>query len=244
VAELSNSAVRRDLARLEDSLRLESLRLDHLATLGGRDAEAVQQIPATAAIVEALDGQLAERSRDAERLRLKATADGVLLGVSHELPCDSRPAARLRRWSGSLLETRNRGARVKPGTLVGMIASKAVDALLYVEDTDVDWVEPGQRVRLALAQHRESILEGEVVEVARRQTNTVVSENDLPLARLFENRLPVDPGRAYYQVRVRIEDPPSRLLAATRGVAKISVGQITWAQRLARTCARIFRYPR
>jgi putative peptide zinc metalloprotease protein len=221
------------------------LRLDNLEKLRGRDAEAGGKIPAARAEVADRAERLAARRRDADRLTLVAPSAGVVLSppdLEYRAPRDGR----LPTWSGTLLDARNRGAWVEPGTLVCLVGDpEKLSAVLLVDDTDVARLAPGQKVRMILEQFPGRVLAGEVVDVARRDAersdSTMTARADL--APLFAGLTP--PGRddVRYQARVKFDPTDQPLTIGGRGEAKVSAERITLARWLARYFAQTFRLP-
>ena len=245
VATLANSGVEIELARLVGEHELARVRLDNLEKLRGVDSEAAAKIPAARAEVADLAERVADRRHDAERLTLVAPTAGVMIpapALEQRTPKDGR----LPTWSGALLDQRNRGARVEPGTLICLVGDPAkLSAVLLVDDTDVARLATGQNVRMILEQAPGQVLAGEVVDVARRDAETTNSAMTAraDLAPLFAGLAPPGRDEAHYQVRVRLDGPTQPLAIGGRGEAKIAAERITLARWLARYFAQTFRLP-
>ena len=245
IATLTNSEVEIELARLVGEHELARLRLDNLEKLRGVDPETGAKIPAARAAVADLAERLADRRHDADRLTLVAPTAGVIIpapALETRTPHDGR----LPTWSGTILDERNRGAQVEPGTLVCLVGDpQKLSAVLLVDDTDVARLTRGQKVQMILAQVPGQILTGEVIDVARRDAESTDSTmtGRADLAPLFAGLTP--PGRddAHYQVRVRLDRPAPPLAIGGRGEAKIAAERITLARWLARYFAQTFRLP-
>ena len=245
IAELNNPEVQVELARLAGEYELARLRLENLQRLRGRDEEAAPKIPAARATLADLAAQLADRRRDAERLTLTSPTAGTIIPVPATFARDAQDN-RLPTWSGQLLDERNRGAAVEPGTLVCLVGDpRDLSAVLLVDDTDVPRVAAGQPVRITLAQLPGQVLDGEVLDVARRDLEPPDAKSPArgDLAVLFAGLTP--PGRSdtHYQVRVRLDAAPQRLAVGGRGEAKIAAERITLARWLLRRFAQTFRLP-
>jgi putative peptide zinc metalloprotease protein len=245
IAKLENSDAQIELARLTGEYDLQKLRLANLELLRSEDPEANAKIPATRAAVDDLTRQLADRRHDAERLTLTAPVAGEVIPVPRIETAE--PAnGRLRQWSGAILDEQNRGALVEPGTLVCFVGDpQKASAVLVVEDTDIERVRPGQKVRLRLDQLPGQILTGEVIDVARRDPQPADSAKAAraDLAQLFAGVVPPGQEAVQYQVRVRLDEPPQFLAIGGRGQAKIAAERITLARWLARYLAQTFRLP-
>ena len=190
--------------------------------------------------------RLEERQSEAKRLTLTAPADGVIMPAPR-VPDAGRKNGQLAEWSGSLLDPITRGAHIKSGTLTCLVGDpQKVDAVLMVDDADVKFLEPGQHVRLRIEQLPGTIVEGEVVEVARRETNgnehATIARADL--SPLFAGLIAPGHEGSHYEARVKFEsaDAPS-LIIGGRGDSKVSTERITVARWLWRALARTFRLP-
>jgi hypothetical protein len=141
----------------------------------------------------------------------------------------------------------SRGAWVKAGTLVCLVGDpEQLAAVLLVDDTDVKRIQPGQAVRLRMEQLPSTVINGQVVEVARHEASSTDSAaaGQAGLGQLWNGVVP--PGEendALYQVRVNFESPVHTLVVGGRGVAKIAAERITLARRIVRYLAQTFRLP-
>lgn len=245
IAQLNNSVVQVDLARLTGEHQLARIRLENLERLRGQDDAAGPKIPAARAMVADLADQLADRRRDAKRLTLTAPVDGTVIPVPSTPPRKSNDG-RLPTWTGNLLDESNQGALVEPGTLVCLVGDpQDLSAVLLVDDTNVPRLTAGQRVRLTLEQLPGTILTGEVLDIARHEVessnNAATARADL--AQLFAGLTPEGRGDKHYQVRVRLDDAEQPLAIGGRGDAKIAAERITFARWIARYISQTFRLP-
>jgi hypothetical protein len=178
-------------------------------------------------------------------LTLTAPADGVVIPAPR-IPETRATEGRLASWSGSLLEPTTLGAHVEPGTLACLVGDpQRLTAVLLVDDVDVKFLQPGQRARLRIDQLPGQVIEGEVVEVSRHETDdaedTKAARADLSplLAGL------VAPGKdgAHYEARVRFDATAPALVIGGRGDAKVAAERITLGRRILRYVAQTFRLP-
>jgi putative peptide zinc metalloprotease protein len=253
IGRLENLEVDRELERVAGECRLKQLRLEHLEKLRGADPEAGKQIPTAWAALADSEHRLEDRRRDAERLTLKAPADGFVLpaprtpAVRHWASTGGRSSdTRLATWSGSLLDPTNLGATLEPSTLVCLVGDPSnLTAVLLVGDTDVKRLQPGQSVRLRLEQSPGCVMEGEVVDVARHEVQDHGGDAAVQtdLATLYAGLLP--PGRraTYYQARIRFDPPQQPLVIGGRGHAKVAAERITLARFILRFVGQTFRIP-
>jgi putative peptide zinc metalloprotease protein len=245
IAQLENTDVELELARLRGKQELEQMRLAHLEALRGRDPEANDEIPAARATLADVTDRLAERRRDAERLTLVSHEGGTLIAAP--IVEEAKPTGgRLPKWSGAILDRENRGGWVEPGTLVCLIGDPTrLSAVMLVDDAEAQRVEPGQTVRMQLDQLPGQVIEGTVVEVARRdaEATAAAAAERADLAPLLAGLVPAGPAATHYEVRVEFEMPHQELVIGGRGEAKIAAERVTLARRMLRWLSRTFRLP-
>lgn len=242
LAQLSNPSVQMDLARLtsdRDRQRLFLANLEARRLQGGIDGA---QIPAAKAALADAEQQLEQVMRDAARLTLTAPVSGSVLPPP-ELPPDADDSGTLPNWSGSPLEERNLGSYLETGTLVCLVGHpQRFEAILHVDESDVELVRPGQAVRIALDHMPGETYSGRVVEIARLDLEVMprglAAAGDLP-ARTDRRGLsrPLD---TWYQARVAFDVDPPHLVARVHGRAKIAVAPQTLGARLARYLKQTF----
>ncbi len=243
VASLENPEMRRDLARLESELRRQQLLLIELETVRGVDPSATAGIPAARESQADLQQRIARLQELIARLTLSAPHEGVLLppprqhqrAKPHEL--DS--------WTGTPLDPANRGSTIETGTLVGLVARPGeLEAIAVVEQADAALIRAGSRVALAIAQVGGGILSGTVEEVARAESD------ELPLHLEATRAIPQrqSAGQSarnlttFYQVRIKLDTPPTDVLPGALGRARIVAASEPLATRLSRWIAKTVRF--
>ncbi len=242
VAVLANPSVERDLARLTAHRNQQQQYLTDLEARRLQGAIDGSQIPpATAALADA-EIRLAQLKRDAERLTLTAPISGVVLPPP-ALPRKPRAAGMLDRWSGVPLDDRNRGAYLDVGTLVCLVGDpNRFEAILHVEQSDIELVADGQHVRMTLDHLPGAILSGTVVEIARLDLDVMPEElaasGDLPSR--TDRRGAEHPLDTWYQARVQFEPDPRHLVARVHGRAKIAVASQSLGAQIMRWLRQTF----
>jgi putative peptide zinc metalloprotease protein len=245
IIRLESSHIEHEVERLDGERRLRAMRLEHLLALRSADPSANAEIPATRAALAAVEDQLADRRRKADRLQLTAPVAGTVLPVpavfdSHE------PTGQLADWSGSLLDEANRGAHVAAGTLVCWVGdARALEAVVLVDDTEAPRVAPGQRVRLELDALPAEVVWGEVIEIARRDSTAPQLDGaaDAPLEQLTAGLFPAGRDATRYHVRVAFDTLPAPLVPGTRGTARIATEPMPLGRHTLRWLAQTFRVP-
>ncbi len=250
LARLDSPDRRMEIAQLQAQYRQRQLRLEHLKAQLEIDPAAVSpQIPAAKAAVDDLMGRLRQREDDLARLELKSPIAGTVLPP----PSVPRPAfgsgiseaGALGAWWGHPLQAHNRGCYLETGTLLAMVGDPTrLEAMLAVDQADVEYVRAGQRVKLRLAELPAEVIWGTVSQPPRTDLKTVPRElaagGELP-ARVDAQGF-ARPLQTTYYARVVLDDHDARLLTGTRGRAKIMVDSQSLARRLVRYLGRTFRF--
>ena len=246
IGKLTNSEAELELAKLEGECRLRQMRVEHLERLRGVDREANDRLPTAQQQLADSQRRRDERLNEAKRLTLTAPTDGVIIPAPR-IPEHAATDGKLATWTGSLLDPSTRGAHVEAGTLTCLVGDPThLTAVLIANDTDVKFLQPGQRHRLQIEQLPGEIIEGEVVEVSRHQTADAdrVKTVRADLAPLFASILPPGHEGAHYEVRVRFDEPTAKaLVIGGRGEAKVATESITLARWFWRAVAQTFKLP-
>jgi hypothetical protein len=150
----------------------------------------------------------------------------------------------LPRWTGTPLDAENHGAMLSTGTLLCLIGDPdKFEAVLHIDQRDVELVQAGQRVSIRLDHLPNTVLEGAIVEIARLDLEVMPRElavaGDLPARKESDGRArPID---TWYQARVKFDGTPEHLVARMHGRAKIAVAPQSAGSRLMRWLKQTFR---
>jgi putative peptide zinc metalloprotease protein len=240
IARLEEPRLKVTLTQWEGDLNQKRMQLEHLERRRVNEPNVAQNIPSAREAVRDLEQQLAQRQRDAERLVLRSPCAGTVLPAPHSRNITT-PGS-LPTWTGSPLEERNRGSYLREGTtlcLIGSPHSRA--AVLLVNQDDINLVRVGQRVRTLWNELSGDILEGEIVELAALELDTLSSE---AIVRLHLPARPttsgVRPIGTWYQARVKLDETDAPLLRGSAGTAKIVVEPQSLLSRFARWFTQTF----
>ena len=242
IARLDNSGVEVEIAKLTSERDRQRLFLANLESRRLQGTVDGSQIPAAKSALADLDDRLAQLERDAARLTITAPADGTVLPPA-SVPRNPRPTDKLDRWSGTPLEPRNEQSFLEAGTLVCLVGDpNRFEAVLHVEQSDIELVRPGQRARIVLDHLPGEVFWGEVVEIARLDLKVMPREltaaGDLPAR--TDQRGVSRPLDTWYQARVVFDQDPPNLVARVHGKARISVTPQSLGAQLARYLKQTF----
>jgi putative peptide zinc metalloprotease protein len=140
-------------------------------------------------------------------------------------------------WTGTPLDRENHGCFLDRGTLLCLVGDEeSLDAVVFVDEADLPYVQVGQRVSVRLEHAIADEITGQVVEIAEINTEVAPAEltaqHDVAVRRNESGaRAPI---RTIYQVRVALDATNTPMLIGARGRAQIVVDPQTIAQRVTR----------
>lgn len=241
VAQLDDPALTREVARLAAERDALKLQLDHLELRQARDPEAALKIPGTReALADAIERHR-QKLEDSRRLTLTAPISGIVIpppAIDPPTPPDELPA-----WRGTPLDPENRGAVLETGTLVCLVGDPGEQqARLVIDQGGVQYVRPGQRVRIRLDQLPGRMIEGTVEEISAQALESAPREladgDELAVVRRPEGT--IRPRETSYEARVRLDETERLPLLRARGQAKIVTAPQTLGHRVYRFVRRTF----
>lgn len=237
IARLANSDVEFDAARLQGALRLALLKVRQLEALRPHDPNASSALPTARAEAAEVRCRIEEQRLQQQRLTLYAPSPGVVL------PPPQRPAEdetlRLASWSGTPLETANRQAWIEAGTVVAVVGDPTLrDIVLAIDETDIELVQLGQRVRVQLSAVGSETLKGSIREIARMGADARATAQGL------QAWMPSAPGvTKRYEARVQLDRDLTNVPIDSGGRAKVAVGGTTLGEWITRELRDTLRLP-
>lgn len=242
LGRLHNLDLQKDVQETLGKISVQEKKLENLRNLQRTDPAAKAQIPTEEQTLLDLKSQLKERNENLRRLTIKTPVAGTVLPPTSQPQNTSE--GELSEWSGSPLEERNRNCFLKTGTLFCLIGdAEKLEAVLVIDQGDVQFVRKGQRVRLKLKERPGEILRGTIKDVAQIDLKVtpreLIQHEDLP-TRMNEQGRPELVSTAY-QARVALDSHETSLLTGTTGSAKIETAPQSLASRLSRYLNRTFR---
>ncbi len=215
-------------------------RLRTLEAQRGSNESAALRLPTTRDALVSAKRRLQQLSEEVQRLRLKSPADGIVLpppNLARTPPAEEQ----LPDWDGTPLEVINRGATVHEQTLFCYVGDPArQDAVLLVDQNAIEFIRPGQSVRLRLLSDPGMTREGRVEEVASSHAEAVPRELTVThLAAVKHTSTGATPVEVSYAVRVRMSDESATSLYSP-GQARIDCGTLSLASRFWRLLRHTF----
>jgi putative peptide zinc metalloprotease protein len=243
VAILDNLELKLEIARLRGQRDEQKLRLENLRRRQTRDGAAAAQVPTAEEALADLEERLVRRLEDEERLAVTAPASGTVLPVRRKPHLYA--SNDLSTWWGSPLDAWNRGCYVESGTALCQIGDpQKLEATVVIDQSDIEFIRPGQAVEIQLDQCPGRVLSGTIREIA--EIDLKITPAELLPAGMIPTRQDeagvLRPAGTVYQGRVSLTAPDSPVLIGQTGEAKVFAGSLTLARRLKRFFSKTFRF--
>ncbi len=242
LAQLENREMDLEIAKLRGERDRQRTKLENLKRQQIDQPEAGSEIPTAEAALSDLERRLDERLGQRAAHRCGAVHGTVL-------PPRPRPVTSERGelvgWSGHPLDETNRGCFLETGTLLCLVGDPhRLEALLLVDEDQVEFVRPGQKVLLLVDELPDRTVEGVVAELAQ------IDVGEAPPELVERGQLPTrtnasrghTPVRTYYQARIALQDESLPLVGGATGQAKILADPIALGPRLLRFLSGTFRF--
>ncbi|NLE38472.1 MAG: biotin/lipoyl-binding protein, partial [Pirellulaceae bacterium] len=256
LARLKNVDLDLRIARLEGDLAKLDVRERTSRGQGYRSPRALDELLALEESRKMLREQLEQQKIEQQRLVLRAP--DVAPGQDPDRPIgivmpppwrDERPTVegQLPSWSRTPLDERNLGAPMDEGDVFCLIGDPSqMEAILYVDQGDVEFVAKGQRVEIKLDELPFETFKSEIVNLAKSKTETVSkrlsTEGGGELATKTDEAGVSRPQSAAFQASVPLDDPDGLLRIGLRGRAKIHTIPQTIAQRVWRMLNQLINF--
>jgi putative peptide zinc metalloprotease protein len=240
IAQLEDDVLHREIQRLDGEERVAQIRVHSFQARLADEPDAAAQLQVAEEMLADVREQLRQRKQDEKTLRLVAPRNGLVMEPP-EVASTNTDEQNLPTWTGTPLEHENAECYLERGTLFCLVGDPAQqEAMLFVDETDVQFVRPGQPVRLQLAMYPTEVITGQVVEIAERNITNVPRElvADEELASRLDDSGARRPVRTTYSVRVALDEHELHMLSGARGRAKIAVDPQPLARRALRALRR------
>ena len=201
--------------------------------------EAANEIPTQEALLDDLAEQLENHRVRREGLKIHAPATGVLIsGPRRNLTSDN--LFRLVGWSGYPTETRNRNCLLESGDeIMSLAKNECWDAEMILSQHQVERVEVGATVILALESNPADRFKGRVTSIARGEWDSEVDRERRDDRNAAQYRRPAETS---YAVQVAIDDPPMHTLAGATAIGRIESKPLSMFGRTKRLLNSLLRF--
>lgn len=249
VFQLTNPDLELEILKLQGTVERHQTVVDNLTKRVVSEPHLSAQLAAAQAALADQTERYRTRRGEGERLRVLAPLAGqwrpLPLAESNG-PLAAERNLRHANWA----DPRLAGTWVTAGTPLAEISpSGAIEARVFVEQSEIPFVQAGQPVRVRIPQAPGGVLEGRVSEVATRNVESIPPE--LALRKQVAGHPQQNSGGAagskivpqdvLYEVRVTLDGAPALLAAKDSGEAKITVGTLSPWRRFVRFLNLTFR---
>jgi putative peptide zinc metalloprotease protein len=246
LAELTNADLDFEIEQLHTRYNEAIQRKRSLEGQMYQDAKAGEDLPALNKQIEAYGNELAKMKLEQASLHLVAHRAGVVIPP----PSESHPASpdgKLPSWGGSPLDEHNLGAVLAPGRLFCRIGDPdKFEALLMVDQADIDQVHDGQKVKLMLDAIPGTTLYTEITEKSddpiKFLPKPLSNKSGGPIETKSDESGMPRPATIYYQARAPLNDNDRMLETGFKGQAKIDAPWHSLGWRLWRFLQRTFHF--
>ncbi len=243
IARLTNPELEREVIALEGEQNINRLRLENLRGRRVQDTDAGDLIPTAEKMWQSSVNRFVQRREDLERLTINAPVSGTLLPArTHQ---SGTSEGELSSWQGTPLDARNANCYIESGTKLCLIGdANRLEALVVIDESQIDFVEVNQRVKLLLNQIPDRPVWGKVRQIAELDLEIAPPEL-VANAEIFSQ--PDEVGRmrpllTSYLARVELEPHDRKLLIRSTGTAEIEVAPRSLASLIARWTRRTFHF--
>ena len=243
IAQLSDEQLAREIAQLVQERELIDQRIKQFKTRRARGEDVADVIPTLERKLSKVVATLASYSEEQRKLTLVAPKAGVVIAPRNQERFSHTDE--LQTWSGTPLDEDNVGSYMEYGTTLCMIGDpRKLEALVVIDQSDMEFVEVGQRVRLLLDQMPEEVVWGTIREIGESPLEVtppeLLAEGRVPSVP-DERQLP-RPVNASFQARVELDHHDRILVLRSTGQAKIQVERQSLGRRLMRYLGETFHF--
>ena len=246
LARFSNVDLELQIAELEGQESGYRARLASLERERFTDSAAGMEIRTVEESLKSVKEQLVKKRQYQSELVLKAPRSGLVL-PSETVDEKPDPSGRLPGWSGSALAKKNIGATFAEGTVLCMVGDPDhFEAVMIVDQSEVEFVQIGQRVDLKLDAFPFETFRGAVNEIA--ETHIEVGSERLSVKAGGSVPTTTDemgrevPISTSYEVLMQVDDAENVFTPGMRGNARVEVGNRTVGQWLLRLFWQTFNF--
>ena len=220
-------------------------RIDGLRQRAHTDNQAILELSQTEEALAAVAEQLQQRETELKKLTILAPFAGQFLPP----PERSEPASKvtLASWHGRPLATKNRGAFLEKGTLLGkLVPTGQFEAVLAIDQNSMEFIRPGQTVEIMLDQWPGYKVRGSIEHLSEQPWSALPPSLSTKSGGRVATHTGADgaehPLSEMYQASVPLAETDDRWVAEGTGVARIQAGSLTLAQHAWRMICRTFRF--
>jgi putative peptide zinc metalloprotease protein len=255
IARLENHDLEFQAAQLEGeraSLRSQEEGLRTLMYTPSRSEDAANKLTVVTETLAGVENRLRQLKSDLARLTITAPKAGVVIPAPRVPERPEEEDVELPTWTGTPLDERNIGATLTPESQQNLLCQvgdpNQWEAVLVIDQDDVDFVQHGQEVRLMFDESAYHVFvskiakppeSGDAMTVAPQR---LASTNGGPLPAVANPDGTVRPLSTSYQATVRLDNSLGLLRNGLVGRARIETRPRTIGERLYLYFSRTFNF--
>ncbi len=247
IAVLRNPDLEIRLAELKGEELVAKVKLENMSFRSREDVALKAQIETQTELLESIQSMLAKTEDEIDRLTVRTKRAGWVIPPPSRAPQDQNDG-RLPGWTGTPLHEKNRGATLTSDDVICEIgASNTCEAVLIIEQSDVQLVREGQEVDMKLDSRRLETFHGSISEKSNEPIESMSMSMASQTGGAMQTEIDpttgqVKPRNVSYQARVPLEPLELPLRPGYRGAAKIHVDPMSLGQRLWRLITKTFAF--
>lgn len=247
IAILKNPDLDIRLADLQGEERVAKLQLANLRVRSRNNESVKAQEETQAELLESIQSLRMKTEEECERLTVRAKRSGYVIPPPYRAPQDTGDG-RLPGWTGSPLQKKNRGAMLTADDVICEIGTPdAYEAVLVIDQGDVQLVREGQAVDMKLDSRRLETFSGMITEKSNEPLNSASMSMSSQTGGDLQTEIDpttgqIKPRSVSYQARVPLEIGDIPIRPGYRGSAKIHVDPRSLGSRLWRIIAQTFNF--
>ena len=247
LAILVNPDLEIRLADLSGEEKVAEVQLRNMSYRSRDDVPLKAQIETQTELLESIQSLRAKTAEEIDRLTVRAKRDGFVIPPPYRKPQDNGDG-RLPGWTGSPLEDKNLGALLTADDVICEIGTRdTCEAVLVIEQGDVQLVREGQTVDMKLDSRRLHTFSGVITEKSNEPIESASMSMSSQTGGDLQTEIDphtgqIKPRNVSYQARVPLETSEVPLRPGYRGSAKIHVDPMSLGSRLWRIVAKTFNF--
>jgi putative peptide zinc metalloprotease protein len=247
IAVLTNPDLQSQLETRRGEYNKARATLEGLRRLVRADSSFLSQISPATEILTASEVLFKSKQEEYDKLTIRAPRDGVILPPPYK-PVPKDTQGRLPGWTGSPFEAKNLGATLQRGDMICRVGDpQQVEAVLIIDQTDIDLVDENDEVRLLAKERHEQAYNGRIKNISKIDTKHV--RDTLGTAaggglntKQDPNTGATRPLSTSYQASVPLDNSDDVLIVGATGNARIYTGWQSLGTRLYRYVIRTFHF--
>ncbi|TWU44842.1 putative peptide zinc metalloprotease protein YydH [Novipirellula aureliae] len=247
IAVLKNPDLEIRYADLKGEEAVAEVKLRNMVLRSRSDYALKAQLDTQVELIESIRALKAKTKEELDRLVIRAKQEGFVLPPPKKKPQDAGDG-RLPGWTGTPLDPRNRGAMLTPDDLICEVGNPdEFEAVLVIDQGDVQMVREGQTVDLKLDSRRldtfHGVIEEKSNEPLKATSTSMASQTGGDLQTEIDPRTgAIKPRSVSYQARVPLDPSELPFRPGYRGSAKVHVDPMSLGARLWRVIAQTFNF--